>query len=202
MKRNSVVIADYGIGNIGSIQKVLHLLEKRTVVSSDPEVLAGAHTVLLPGVGSAVGTIESVLFKRIKDSLRLRALAERPLVGLCLGAQLMFSYLHESHSVGLEIFRGTVRPIEQRVSNTGWRKIDFDALNSMGVASGLREYDHYFFNHGYEMEPSDVDIQICKTTDTLTPAIIRRASTWAIQFHPEKSQVAGVRLLRNVLNNG
>lgn len=199
--RKSLVIADYGVGNIGSVQKVLRLLDCSMIVSSDPQVIEEAHTVILPGVGSALSALRSPSFKEMENSLKFRAVQERPLIGLCLGAQIMFDYLEEGDSVGLGIFSGQVRLIEGLAANTGWRVLDYDELRNLGISTGIRRQDHFFFNHSYVMQLSASEADLCRTIAPVVPAVVRRTTSWAVQFHPEKSQAAGVRLLRNILRN-
>lgn len=196
----NIAIFDYGVGNIGSIQKLFIRLGHKTVVTSNIEVLMQSEMVILPGVGSAKHAINSLSQIDGISTIRKIAFSGKPIIGICLGAQLLFEYLCESESRAISLMRGSVIPLEPhgRV-NTGWRELNHTDLKRLGISTGLKQYDSYFFNHEYFIQsPLESNCQLIATNDGV-PAILNERNVWAIQFHPEKSQKQGEIILRNII---
>jgi glutamine amidotransferase len=197
-----VGIADYGVGNVGSVSNLIKSLGHSVVHLSSIKDIRDIDVLVLPGVGSA--KVVSTRFS--EDLLRPEILGHiesgKKTVGLCLGAQLLFDYLKESETKGLEVLRGEVLPIDSSGwVNTGWRVLNWEELRDLNIGRGIRPTDTFFFNHEFAIVPSDETIQICHAIEPRVAAIVKRDNIWAIQFHPEKSQKAGRLLMRNVLRH-
>jgi glutamine amidotransferase len=202
MRTLQICVIDYGVGNVGSIANFVKSLGHIPLVSSSGSDMDNSDVIVLPGVGSAVKVAPQLQDGTLRDSIIRQHELNKPLIGLCLGAQLLFNFLAESNSSGLKIIEGDVTPIDTLGTvNTGWRKLNWQQLKGLGIATALKEKDTYFFNHEFEMVPRDSSIAVCLSTGPEVTAIVNRGKTWAIQFHPEKSQLPGKILMRNVLNH-
>lgn len=198
----TVHILDYGTGNFGSLASLLHALgfiAERTV---DPAVVARSPLVLLPGVGSAETAMRQLHERRLIDALVARHQAKRPILGICLGAQLVFSHLAEGDRPGLGFLPGTVARLPERIRfNTGWRRLDWGNSPTNGFHVGLRSSDTFFFNHQYAFPAESISGCVTTAGEAAVPAIFFGEHLCGIQFHPEKSQQPGRLLVRNVLRH-
>jgi imidazole glycerol-phosphate synthase subunit HisH len=198
----TVHLLDYGTGNIGSLAAMLHALGCIGVRTADPEVVRTSPLVLLPGVGSASTAMAQLSARRLVEPLRARHAAGRPILGICLGAQLLFSFLEESGTAGLGLLPGTVARLPDRVRfNTGWCRLEWDRTTTNGFGTGLRAGDSFFFNHQYACPRASVPGCVTVAAEPEIPAMFFTSNLCGIQFHPEKSQGAGRRLMRNVLHH-
>ena len=196
----SVVIVDAGGANLGSVRVALERLGARPLVTADPAAIAAADRVILPGVGAA-GTAMARLHAAGLVPV-LRALRQ-PLLGICLGMQLLFEHSEEGDVAGLGLLRGRVRALRGgagvRVPHIGWNRLrrrrDDPLLD--GVDDGAQAY----FVHGFAA-PVDADcVAACAHGDAFA-AIVRRGNVAGMQFHPERSSAVGARLLGNFLGAG
>jgi len=196
-----IAIVDYGMANLRSVQKAFEHIGRAAVITSDPDVVATAAKIVVPGVGAFRDGIaklrETGLTKPIAEHVR----AGRPLLGICLGLQFLFSRSHEDglHS-GLDLFKGEIVRFENRpglkVPHMGWNAL---RLNSnCPLFSGLNDGDSVYFVHSYFAVPEDRSI-IAAEADYPAPftAAVWRDNVFATQFHPEKSQSVGLTMLRN-----
>jgi len=194
-------IIDYGTGNIGSLVKVIESLGLFASVSHSPEEIRDGELVILPGVGAAGVALKNLRLHGLDDSLRERYEKKRPIMGICLGAQLFGSFLHEAGENGFGWLKGDVAPLaDYPFYNNGWCRLDYDALHAAGLARALTPSSTFFFNHKYAMgTDSRKKVTVDQRPDI--PAIYLDDVLCAIQFHPEKSQHTGRLLLRNVIED-
>lgn len=199
--RISVVVIDYGVGNVHSVAAVFRQLGHRVEITEDLSDMAACDLAVLPGVGSAKEALPKVRQSGAAEAIKARTDAGRPIIGICLGAQLLFGSNEEADGApGLAVFEGSVRRIQGKGTNTGWRRLDFDELRDLGLARGLRSSSTYFFNHEFGMAIDGSNFTCVHAVEPRLPALVARESTVAIQFHPEKSQASGIRLMRNVID--
>ncbi|MEK6609082.1 MAG: imidazole glycerol phosphate synthase subunit HisH [Myxococcota bacterium] len=194
MRGASVVIVDAGIGNLRSVQKAFESLGARAPISGDPEAVLRADRVIVPGQGAFRDGMKGLgagLGEAIVEKIRRGT----PYLGICLGLQLLFESSEEGGAcAGLGVLRGRVRklPISPplKVPHMGWNE----------VALGGRSAAHFYFAHSYYAELGDTGDGwgTCDHGVTFCAAV-RRGSLWAVQFHPEKSQRAGLALLGDFL---
>jgi len=196
-----IAIIDYGMGNLASVSNALNKLGYETVISDDPEKILGAERVILPGVGAFEDAIRNLrqrgLDKAINEVLR----QDKPLLGICLGMQLMMSESEENglHQ-GLDIVPGRVvkfqLPAGYKVPHMGWNSI------TPGVGSrlfaGVAPEAYFYFVHSYYVAPEDETFIAarCNYGADFTCAI-ERGRLFATQFHPEKSGTIGLQVLKN-----
>lgn len=197
----TVHLLDYGTGNIGSITGLLTALGYGTVLTADATVIRDCPLLLLPGVGSAGAAMTELRARGLLPNLQARHEAGRPIIGICLGAQLLFSHLDEADTVGLGFLPGTVSRLPERLRfNTGWCRLDWGQRQLHGFATGLRAQDSFFFNHQYAC-PAELPTSVSIAGEPGIPAIYSAAHLCGVQFHPEKSQAPGRLLMRNLLRH-
>lgn len=197
-----VHLLDYGVGNIGSLQTLFQGLGFAAVPTAEPAAIADSPLVVLPGVGSATTAMRELRARGLVDRLQARHASGRAIIGICLGAQLPFSFLEESQTGGLGLLPGCVSRLPERVRfNTGWRRLDWDRTHANGFGVGLKATDTYFFNHQYAVPVNDCTRSITVAGEPAIPAMYFTPTLCGIQFHPEKSQAPGRLLVRNILRH-
>jgi imidazole glycerol-phosphate synthase subunit HisH len=191
-----VALLDYGAGNLHSLAKALTLAGAEVRVEADASRCLDADALVLPGVGSFTRAAEHVAPAR--DGLRAAILDGFPMIGVCLGMQLLFDRSEEGEGEGLGIIAGTVTRLDaSRVPQIGWNTVD-DATDAALDASQLRTA---YYANSYVCRPVDGGTVSAWTTHESDrfPAMVRARRAVGVQFHPEKSSAAGVRLLRALL---
>lgn len=200
-----VGIIDYGGGNLRSVANALHALGQEPQIVADPDQLGDATHLILPGQGAFGDCIER-LRKRGLDSLLLEWIAaDRPYFGICVGYQILFDSSEEaSDAVGLGIVKGKVRRFSDepglKVPHMGWNSALAKKVESQ-VWKGLGQEPYFYYVHSYFPEPIDLSWIVAETTygSQTFAAAVERGNLFACQFHPEKSQVAGIQLIQNFL---
>lgn len=219
-----IAILDYGMGNLGSVHKALECVgdrDTRVVVTSDPDVVRRADKLLLPGVGAFRDAMTELRAHQLVEPIREAISADRPFLGICLGLQMLFDCSYEgvedtevfcgktagvpsgSPLEGLGIIPGEVvrfqRPREFPIPHIGWNQIETVATNPPNpLLTGIPDRTFFYFVHSYYAVPKDPSV-VATMADYggRFCAMIRRGNLFACQFHPEKSQTAGLALLRN-----
>lgn len=191
-----LTIVDYGSGNLRSVQKAFEKLGVAAMVTSDPEAVAAASRLVLPGVGAFGDAMRELRSRGLVEPIVAHARADRPFLGICMGLQLLFEtgFEHGSHA-GLGVLPGDVIRFELadslKVPHMGWNTARWQAAWQPPDAA-----NHFYFVHSYYARPADPSI-IAALTDYGGDfcSAVRRGRLFATQFHPEKSQAAGLRLL-------
>lgn len=196
-------IIDYGRGNLRSVANACLALGHEARVVSDPEEIDGLSHVIFPGQG-AFGECMGALRKRgLEDPLKDWLRADRPYFGICMGYQLLFENSEEAPGVaGLGVVAGRVRKFSafhKKVPHMGWNEAVPDDPGQ-AIWDGLGENPYFYFIHSYFPEPEDDSLAATRTVyEEAFVSAIRRGRLLATQFHPEKSQHAGLALLGNFL---
>jgi glutamine amidotransferase len=201
--RPRIALVDYGAGNLRSVAKALERSEMDPIVTSDPTVVRDADGVLLPGVGAFRNAVNELEKAGLADAIRNVTDHGRPYLGICFGYQLLFEE-GEEHGLtpGLGRLAGRVTRFPDkdtngeplRVPHIGWNEVCFEGDHPM--LESLPASDVYYFVHSYRPEPSDDSIIVGRTEYGGTfAAAVAKDNIFAVQFHPEKSQSAGKRLL-------
>jgi glutamine amidotransferase len=194
-----IAIVDYGVSNLRSVQKALEKVGAEAAITDDAAAIRQADGVLLPGVGAFGDAMEVLNRRGLAAALRDVFKAGTPLLGICLGMQLLFE---ESEEMGLHRGLGFLpgRVIRfgtgLKVPLIGWNQVH--PLRTDGLLNGVQEGDYAYFVHSYYVVPSDAAI-ISGTTDYGVDfaSVIEQERVFGIQFHPEKSQDVGLRILGN-----
>ena len=194
-----VAIIDYGVGNLRSVEKAFAATGCAAVVSSDENALRQAERLVLPGVG-AFGACMNALTERGFDELvRERVAAGTPLLGVCVGMQMLFEESEEfGATLGLGFLRGRVRRFSDDlvVPQVGWNQIRQRVPHPL--FEGIKDAAFFYFVHSYYCEPAEDEVILGKTDyGAAYASVVARENLCGVQFHPEKSQAAGLRLLLN-----
>ncbi len=191
------VIIDSGGANLASLQFAFERLGANTHVTADPARVRSAPRVILPGVGSAADAMSRLRASGVADLLPTLT---QPVLGICLGMQLLFQRSEEGDSQCLGILPGIVKRLEpaagRPVPHMGWNQLS--ALREDPILEGVVQDDYVYFVHSFAAPVSDVTLA---STDygIVLSAIVRRANFWGTQFHPERSAAVGGRVLANFL---
>jgi glutamine amidotransferase len=197
LSKISVGVVDYKMGNHASIVYCLHELNFRVRISAEAEVLEKSDVLILPGVGAYPSAMKELYDKGLVEYLQDRARRHRPIIGICLGMQLLAegSYEHK-YTAGLGLIPGEVVPLEGPKWHIGWNTLDCLQDNLAMQASDGKAF---YFNHSFVYSGSS-EFQVCISCHQKTfPSVIRRGNVVGLQFHPEKSQSPGRELLRNLI---
>jgi glutamine amidotransferase len=196
-----IAIIDYEMGNLRSVQKAMERVGHSAVITSDPATLADADRIVLPGVGAFRDAIAALRERKLVEPIRAAVDAGKPFLGICLGLQLLFDKGYEDgEHDGLGIVPGEVvrfkLPAEFKVPHMGWNQVQF--RKRPPIFAGIDDGTHFYFVHSDYVVPSDKSV-VATETDYSQPfcSSIWRGNLFATQFHPEKSQAAGLRLLKN-----
>jgi glutamine amidotransferase len=193
-----IAIVDYGIGNLGSVTKGFRHAGVETVLTGDPAALRAATALVLPGDGAFGATMDEIRSRGLVPVLREAASSGKPLLGICIGMQLLFegSEEHGEHE-GLGLLPGRVRRIPGTlpVPHMGWNRLHRHRPHPL--LDGMDDGAHVYFVHSYYCDgPEDITIASTDYGREL-PAVVGDGSILGVQFHPEKSQFVGLKMIEN-----
>jgi glutamine amidotransferase len=196
-----IVVVDYGMGNLRSVQKGFERVGHTAVISRDPEEIRTAERLVLPGVGAFPKCMENLTELGLVDPIIEFIQSGNPFLGICLGLQLLFDEseefgLHE----GLKVIPGRVRAFDKTMGLTiphmGWNTVTIRDDNP--IFRGIESGSHFYFVHSYYVDPAEPrDIAATTHYGLEFTSAIHRDSVFALQFHPEKSQEKGLQILAN-----
>lgn len=202
MARPEIVIVDYGMGNLRSVQKAFEAVGHAAAISADPDMVAGATKVVLPGVGAFQDAVARMRETGLADAVTRHVAAGKPFLGICLGLQMLFTRGHEDGvHAGLDLVAGDVVGFPPqpglKVPHMGWNTLTLTRTDCP-LFDGLPPDPAFYFVHGYYAVPGD-DSVVAATADYHGPfcAALWRDNVFATQFHPEKSQGLGLAVLKN-----
>lgn len=192
-------IVDYGMGNLFSVSKALERMNVPYFISSEQETLAGADGLLLPGVGSFHDAMNILQETRLAQFLKAQAANGKPLLGICLGMQLLFDDSEENgKTAGLGLLKGNVVKFpdsELKVPHMGWNKLRFQQASPL-LTNVPEEF--VYFVHSYYVKLASEDTLIASSNYGVTvPAVVGEGNVFGTQFHPEKSSEVGIAILQN-----
>lgn len=202
-----IAILDYGIGNLFSVQKAFAYLGAEAVVTGEAEDVRAAERIVLPGVGAFGDCMKNLAASGLVPVLMERIAAGVPLLGICVGLQMLFEGSDESpEAKGLGIFRGRVRRIRAeglKVPHMGWNSLRIEGRGPIDLFAGLAEKPFVYFVHSYHAEPEDTSLitATAEYGERLTAAVAKD-NICATQFHPEKSGDVGLQILKNFIGGG
>lgn len=196
-----IAIIDYGMGNLHSVSKAVERLGYEAVITDDPETIAASDGAILPGVGAFGDAMQNLRETKMDEVTKAYAASGKPLLGICLGMQLLFTESDEyGTNEGLNLLPGKVSRFtgEYKIPHMGWNKLSFLQEQSP-LFNGLTE-GHVYFVHSFHAKP-EVSTDLLATTDYYqqVTAIVGRGNVYGMQFHPEKSGELGMQLLGNFL---
>jgi glutamine amidotransferase len=197
-----VTIVDSGICNLGSISRALERAGGTVGVATSDEQIAAADKLVLPGVGSFPAGMAALNERGLADAILQHAAAGKPLLGVCLGMQLLFETGTEyGETRGLGLIPGRVRELQSGANplpHMGWNRIECKQADPL--FEDMPEEAYFYFVHSFVCEPADADDVIGETEyGERFCSVVRRGKLWGIQAHPEKSQRCGAKVLENFL---
>src|SRR5437763_7524799 len=195
-----LAIIDYGVGNLRSVEKAFAATGCVAEVTGDERVLRAAERLVLPGVGAFRACMDGLQARGFDELVRERVAAGVPLLGVCVGMQMLFEASEEfGETAGLRLLNGRVRRFDSalRVPQVGWNNVR-QRRPDRPLFAGIADGAFFYFVHSYYCAAADDETVLGETEYGITYAsIVGRANVCGVQFHPEKSQAAGLRLLKN-----
>ena len=202
-----VAVVDYGMGNLRSVAKAIEHVAAgaRVVVTADPAKVADADRVVVPGQGAMPDCMRELIGKGLREAV-VRAAAEKPFLGICIGLQMLFEHSEEGDVAGLGILPGQVRRFPQqetlakglKVPHMGWNEVAQSETHPLWA--NIPDNARFYFVHSYYVEPSEPSVIAGATVYGIPcTSAVARANIFAVQFHPEKSAQSGLQLLGNFM---
>ncbi|MBI4395415.1 MAG: imidazole glycerol phosphate synthase subunit HisH [Candidatus Omnitrophica bacterium] len=207
MKSNGVIgIVDYGMGNLRSVSKAVEHLGGSVYVGNDPKKLERAKKIILPGVGAFGDAMRELKKRSLILPLQNAARKGKLILGVCLGLQLFFERSQESPSVkGLGLWKGSVKRFKNqrkhklKIPHMGWNQVRFKKRTLL--LSNVKNEDYFYFVHSFYAQPEDRNLIVGETDYGIRfPSVLASRNVLAVQFHPEKSQNAGLQILKNFID--
>jgi imidazole glycerol-phosphate synthase subunit HisH len=200
-----IAVIDYQMGNLRSVQKAFEKVGFEALITDDPRAIASAEKVVLPGVGAFRDAIAEIKRRDLVNPIKDYIASGKPFLGICLGLQLLFDVSYEEGVYeGLGVFKGEVKkfeiPVEFKVPHMGWntvRKCTATLQDGQANIEAVNEGDYFYFVHSYYVVPHDPGLVALESEHGVKfCAAISQGNLLATQFHPEKSQANGLRLLK------
>jgi glutamine amidotransferase len=196
-----IVVVDYGMGNLRSVSKAFETVGAKVKVSSNPKDIKNADAIVVPGVGAFGDAVKNLKSLNLYEEVINHIQKGKPYFGICLGLQILFEKGYEfGEHKGLSIIKGKVVRFEEKkgykIPHMGWNQTKIKQKE--GLFSGIKDEEFFYFVHSFYVVPEDKSL-IASTTDYIAEfcSSIQFENIWAVQFHPEKSQKAGLRLIEN-----
>lgn len=200
-----ITVIDYGVGNIGSVIKAFNYLNISVKISSKKNDIKKAEALILPGVGAFATGMENLQRKGLTDLIIKEVREGKPLLGICLGLQLLFSESEESSGVkGLDLIKGKVKKFSgdlvDKIPHMGWNTLQ--QVEEIKLFSGIPEPHDFYFIHSYYVQPEKSEVIAAKTSygQVKFASLVRKNNIWGIQPHPEKSSRKGLCFIKNFVN--
>jgi glutamine amidotransferase len=195
------VVVDYGMGNLRSVQKGFEKVGTTAIISRDPEQIRNAPRLVLPGVGAFPECMKNLSRLNLIEPILEFIQSGRPFLGICLGLQLLFDESEEfGVHEGFKVIRGEVKAFSRdmglKIPHMGWNEVFF--RKDVPIFRGIPDGSHFYFVHSYYVLPQDGSDAAAETEYGIAfTCAVARDNIFAVQFHPEKSQGNGLRILAN-----
>ena len=194
-----IAIVDYGVGNLKSVQNALNSLNIKSIISSDKEEITNSRSIIVPGVGAFPDAMKNLRDRGLDVGIKRAAKEGKPILGICLGMQLFFEQSEEIEKCeGLGLLKGTIVKLEGsiKIPHMGWNDLSFET--SSPLLEGVTENSYVYFVHSYYAQVAEENIvNAYSIYEKQIPAIVSKGNIFGLQFHPEKSGEAGMKLLEN-----
>jgi len=196
-----IAIVDYDAGNLTSVKRALDYLGLSSKITPDPKEIRSAERVIFPGVGHAASAMKNLIARGLDNALKETFAAGTPVLGICLGTQIILSGSEEGNTTCLGLIDGYCPKFkltnkELKIPHIGWNSVDLK--KSHPVMNGIRSGEEFYFVHSYYPQPKEIDCIIAFSDYEIEfPVIIGKRNLVATQFHPEKSGPSGLCILSN-----
>lgn len=194
-----IAILDYGMGNLRSVEKAFQKVGANAVITADETEIASADGLVLPGVGAFPRAMERIRELGLDRMLHDAVGAEKPVLGICLGLQLLFqSSIEQGGSEGLGLLEGDVVQVPaggRKVPHIGWAEVTWQRPDEL--TNGLRPGEPFYFVHSFVVQPTESELLGTASYGSRFACVAGKGKIWGVQFHPEKSSSAGLRMLTN-----
>lgn len=195
-----ICIVDYGVGNRRSVEKALEKVGAETVISADPAVLAAADGLVIPGVGAFPSAIERIRALGLDEQIAALAAAGKPILGACLGMQLLFdSSVEHGGAEGLGLIAGEVVALNApggKLPHIGWAPVEW--AGGSALTAGFDQGASFYHVHSYVAAPARGEVVVgWSSYGSRFASVVAQANIFGVQFHPEKSSANGLRMLAN-----
>lgn len=187
-----IAIIDYGLGNIKNVQRAVEHLGYKTILTDKQSEIEAADIIILPGVGHFKDAMQAIQVRGLASVLQ--SITDKPIIGICLGMQLLYDWSAEGNIEGLKLFPGNIVPIKTHypVPHLGWNNL---------ISNHPQLAQDVYFVHSYQAEMSEHVVAFAEYGDPI-PAIVQYKHYIGIQFHPEKSGADGLTILNQALKGG
>lgn len=192
-----IALIDYGAGNLRSVANALDDLKMKYIITDKSEEIISADKIIFPGVGEATSAMNKLKAKNIVETIKN---TKKPLLGICLGMQLLGTFSEERSTKCLNVINGIVKQFDQnsvKVPHMGWNKVVYRETNKL--FSGINSGEHFYFANSYYFPITEYTIASTKY-EIMFSASINKNNFYGVQFHPEKSGEAGLKILRNFIS--
>ena len=197
-----VVIVDYGVGNLFSLVSSFSAIGEKAIATSDVELIKKADKIVLPGVGAFEDASKKLFDSGLADVVIEQVKLGKPLLGICLGMQLLFekSYEYGEHK-GLGLIKGQIKPIEDvipkgyKIPHIGWNALNFVKKDSK-IFKNINDGDHVYFVHSFYATDCDESVSATAEYGAFLTASVESGNVYGCQFHPEKSGTVGLNILK------
>lgn len=196
-----IAIVDYGLGNLASVHNAFVGVGATAKRTSDPDVIRRADGVVLPGVGAASAGMERLRQRGLEEVVIEVARSGRPLLGLCLGMQLLFEHSEEGETTCLGVLPGNVRllRVDRKIPHIGWNQVQ--TCTETALWQGLSPDPYFYFVHSYVCVPAEPVLSVGQTEyGAAFCSAVATGPIWGVQFHPERSGRSGLQLIRNFVS--
>lgn len=194
-----IAIVDYGMGNLRSVENALDFLGIESIITSDKETILNSDGIILPGVGAFPDAIDNIKEAGLDKVLKEAVNKGKPLLGICLGMQLLFEESDEVKlSKGLGFLKGRIEKlnIDLKVPHMGWNSLNMEKASP--ILNGIKKGSHVYFVHSYYAVTGEEEIlNAYADYGVKIPGVVSKGNVYGIQFHPEKSGEIGLRMLKN-----
>ncbi|GFP74024.1 imidazole glycerol phosphate synthase subunit HisH [Clostridium fungisolvens] len=194
-----ISIIDYGIGNLRSVEKALWSLGIESKITSNKDEIKSSSGIILPGVGAFPAAMKNLRERELDELLKEEVKEGKPLIGICLGMQLLFQSSDEvQYTEGLGFIDGQVKKFEikEKVPHMGWNRLKFNVPSD--TLKGIDEGSYVYFVHSYYAQTGKENVNAYAEYEVDVPAVVSKDNVIGFQFHPEKSGDVGLNILKNL----
>lgn len=203
---NKVVIIDYGMGNLNSVKKAMDRLKINSIISSNPKYIDDSDKIILPGVGHFAKAMSNLKELELLDCLHEAVMInKKPILGICLGMQLLAKHSEEGDAEGLgwfdaEIIRFRVSDrLKYKIPQMGWNQISIKKESPL--MNGISDLSEFYFVHSYHFKTNNLSDVLNETEyEYFYPSAVEKDNIFGVQYHPEKSHEVGAKLLKNFID--